>query len=47
MIFNLADFKPFLRFTVNKSHVILLTDKLDESFHLLANRELFAFLFCF
>lgn len=47
MIFNLADFKPFLRFTVNESPVIFLTDKLDESFHLLANRALFAFLFCF
>lgn len=41
MMFHLADFEPFLRSTVNKSPVILLTDKLDESFHLLANRALF------
>ena len=33
-MFHLADFEPFLRSTVNKSPVILLTDKLDESFHL-------------
>ena len=43
MIFHLADFEPFLRSTVNKSPVILLTDKLDESFHLLANRALFCY----
>lgn len=41
MMFHLADFEPFLRSTVNKSPVILLTDKLDESFYLLANRALF------
>ena len=40
MIFNLADFKPFLRFIVNLSRVILLTDKLEEALHLLANRAL-------
>lgn len=44
MIFSLADFKPFLRFIVNLSRVILLTDKLEEALYLLANLALCFFL---